>query len=922
MSHNPNIKTIYGMSKEPSGFPNRTDSVVVFDNGTRTLSVSPVSGSFEYYIKGVKYTHLSTASSQVTDTEGLWHFYFDGYALQNTQAFTQSIITEYAYVALVYWDAANNQAIYFGEERHGMTMDGATHLYLHNTNGAVYVNGLGLGDFSIDGTGDASADGYFSVANGIIYDEDIIHTMTDGAPQDLAPISILPVFYREGTEGDWRRKPADPFPVVYPGSVSGYDLTNSLLAYNDFNGATWSLQEVVNNDYVLVHILATNDKVHPVIAILGTSQYNNTPSARAGATTELATLSGLPFSELVPVGTVIFQTSSGYTNAIKGRAVSTDTGEDYIDFRNVAALPIGQINDHGNLSGLSDTDHPASSIYTGTAAFNGNLSAVNTTVQSALDTMDDISIANKALSNLDVTEINTSLLPDLDNVHALGSPSLRWADGYFGPASLHVMSNTAETGTARDWSLGIDTDGYFEIAEGGISKVKVMPSGIVQVQSLTASSLNLGSGQLSVPLGAVGSPSVAFTGDLNTGIYSPGADQLAIATSGTQRIAFGATGTVSLPATAQINLASGAKVTSNLLFDSTPPASYTANLVIGATATIALSAATPISVTLTYTGIGAGTIIVSVNNSTTFTASYTTTGGVPTVNQLITSLQTGSFTSVTLISGSGASQLPTFGGPYAATLSGTTTYLYNVQSLKDPVLAQDAVTKNYADRRFGGVSYTTFPANQGTSGQTLVTNGSGTLSWSTLGATSGGTGQTSYAVGDLIYANTTTSLTKLAGVAAGRVLIAGGVGTAPLWGNANLVWDNTNSRLGIGTATPTAALTVNGSVSVNGSISGMVAAIVTSALTSYTLSSGDSGKSLNFTSSSAVTITVPIGLSSGFTVTITQLGSGQITISPSVGVTVNNRQAPPHTKTAGQYAVVTLLGYGANTYVFAGDTAA
>ena len=37
----------------------------------------------------------------------------------------------------------------------------------------------------------------------------------------------------------------------------------------------------------------------------------------------------------------------------------------------------------------------------------------------------------------------------------------------------------------------------------------------------------------SVPLGTAAAPSIAFTGDTNTGIYSPGADQLAIATGGT-----------------------------------------------------------------------------------------------------------------------------------------------------------------------------------------------------------------------------------------------------------------------------------------------------------------------------------------------------------------------------------------------------
>ena len=119
---------------------------------------------------------------------------------------------------------------------------------------------------------------------------------------------------------------------------------------------------------------------------------------------------------------------------------------------------------------------------------------------------------------------------------------------------------------------------------------------------------------------------------------------------------------------------------------------------------------------------------------------------------------------------------------------------------------------------------------------------------STITAIKGGTGQTSYAVGDLLYANTTTTLAKLADVATGNALISGGVSTAPSYGkigltthvsgtlpvanggtatstafttgsvvfagasgvysqnNASFFWDNTNSRLGVGTATPAAKL--------------------------------------------------------------------------------------------------------------------
>jgi len=60
------------------------------------------------------------------------------------------------------------------------------------------------------------------------------------------------------------------------------------------------------------------------------------------------------------------------------------------------------------------------------------------------------------------------------------------------------------------------------------------------------------------------------------------------------------------------------------------------------------------------------------------------------------------------------------------------------------------------------------------------------IAWKVTPATAGGTGQTSYAIGDILYANTTTTLAKLADVATGNALISGGVGIAPSWGKIGL----------------------------------------------------------------------------------------------------------------------------------------
>ena len=96
-----------------------------------------------------------------------------------------------------------------------------------------------------------------------------------------------------------------------------------------------------------------------------------------------------------------------------------------------------------------------------------------------------------------------------------------------------------------------------------------------------------------------------------------------------------------------------------------------------------------------------------------------------------------------------------------------------------------------------------------TGSATQLLHGGTTPTWSaisltadvsgTLAATNGGTGQTTYTSGGLLYASSTSALASSAAYTAGQVLYGGGSGTAP-GSSASLVWDSTNSRLGIGTA--------------------------------------------------------------------------------------------------------------------------
>lgn len=113
----------------------------------------------------------------------------------------------------------------------------------------------------------------------------------------------------------------------------------------------------------------------------------------------------------------------------------------------------------------------------------------------------------------------------------------------------------------------------------------------------------------------------------------------------------------------------------------------------------------------------------------------------------------------------------------------------------------------------------------------------------TLLAAKGGTGQTSYTIGDILYASGSTALAKLAGVATGNALISGGVGTAPSWGKVGLTTHISGTLAvgngGTGATTLTGVLKGNGTSAFTAAVAGTdyVSPTGTETLTNKTLTS-------------------------------------------------------------------------------------
>lgn len=368
---------------EPTGFPNQDDSELSFDDGTRTFTIQPKAPATEFYYfqKGRIYKVNGPKTLVIPDTEGVHFIYFDGVNLVSTQTFTDDILKIYTFISTIYWDAANNQSILFSEERHALTMDGKTHEYLHNTIGMQWVSGLGL--TYTPGNGSADADAQLAVGDGVLYDEDIKITPTDDpAPSDrfeqiLDPIAEVPILYRSGASGDWRKFAADQFPA---------HLGSARLTYNNPAGPWTTPDASLDGNFVAVWIFGTNDMRHPIISIMGQREDATLNDAKANNLYEAMDFGNLPSLEMKALYRVILQTSSAFANTNKSFIA------DVVDLRKSEDTSLGsyQPSAHNNLAARNAPNaHPASSIQTVLTNFLGALSASDDEVQKALVTLDD-----------------------------------------------------------------------------------------------------------------------------------------------------------------------------------------------------------------------------------------------------------------------------------------------------------------------------------------------------------------------------------------------------------------------------------------------------------------------------------------------------------------------------------------------------
>ena len=303
---------------EPIGHEDKTESTISFNNSTRVFTIAPVGDSFNVWCVGKRYTKTAAESITLPATTGLYYIYYSstGILSSKTSFFTWD---QDAPTAYVYYNSGTEEAEFFADERHGVTLDWATHEYLHRTRGASLAEGLGASGYTLAGTGSSNADMQISIENGTFFDEDlevnITHSATPTAntwEQRLQSPAYIPMFYRFGSSGSWRLDTATAYPVKYGSARATYNLSS---------GGTWSTPDMTSGKFGVTWIVATNNLNEPVIGILGQTVSDNIGQAEDVSYADLD-LTGLPIVEIRPLYKLIYETNTGYTNAVKSRLAS------------------------------------------------------------------------------------------------------------------------------------------------------------------------------------------------------------------------------------------------------------------------------------------------------------------------------------------------------------------------------------------------------------------------------------------------------------------------------------------------------------------------------------------------------------------------------------------------------------------------
>lgn len=338
-------------TKEPTGIPDTTTSEIIFtDGGTGSITIQPKAPatSFNVYINGREYKYSAAQTIVLDGSEGQHWVYFD--ELGVIRETTVEPEFHYPFVAVGYWNADTSSFMRTANERHGV-IQWTVHEYLHHNIGTK-VSGFELSVLS-SSNGALDTDAQILIGSGTITDEDLFSAISDGSPQDLSPIAQLPILYRSGATGVWRKLTADDYPFVTAAKAGA----GTRVHYNYWDGATWDFAEAASGQYTAVFVIGDNDINEPVYVVPAQSS-GNLSSIENLQWTDLS-IDSNALAEFCLMYKLIIRTANAYANTPKAYVHSV------IDYRksgitNATALNVTDHNTLNNRSVLGS--HPAMAI--------------------------------------------------------------------------------------------------------------------------------------------------------------------------------------------------------------------------------------------------------------------------------------------------------------------------------------------------------------------------------------------------------------------------------------------------------------------------------------------------------------------------------------------------------------------------------
>ena len=225
---------------------------------------------------------------------------------------------------------------------------------------------------------------------------------------------------------------------------------------------------------------------------------------------DIASAAAIAYSKLATLtsGNIVLGSSA---NVATSTAV---TGDVTISNAGVTAIATGVIVNADINASAAIVDTKLATIATAGKVSNSATTATDSNTASAI-------VARDASGNFTAGTITAAL------TGAASSNVLKAGDTMTGALVVPLAS-------AATPSLTFTGDLDTGVFSPGANQVAVATNGVARLTtSTTAVSSSLA---IDHPLGAVGTPSITFTGDLNTGFYSPAADTLAAVTAGSNRL--------------------------------------------------------------------------------------------------------------------------------------------------------------------------------------------------------------------------------------------------------------------------------------------------------------------------------------------------------------------------------------------------